>query len=80
MNSYCPECREWLVEYLIEQGVALACPLCSKIYNVAVYMAESPAFPYEVRQDAEGISDLAKGIGLIALLAAIFDRPKRRRR
>jgi len=80
MNGYCPHCGEWLVEQLIEQAVALACPLCLRIYHVAEYVAESPAFPYEVRQDAEEISDLAKGIGLIALLAAIFDRPKRWRR
>jgi len=80
-DSYCPHCGEWLVEQLIEQTVALACPLCSRVYHIAEYVAESPAFPYEVRQEAGDLADLAKGIGLIVALAAIFDdRPRRRRR
>jgi DNA-directed RNA polymerase subunit M/transcription elongation factor TFIIS len=61
MSSYCPHCGEWLVEQLIEQAVALTCPLCSKIYHVAEYVAESSAFPYEVGQEAGGLADLAKG-------------------
>jgi len=73
MNSYCPQCGEWLVEHLIDRGVALACPLCSTVYHVAEFVAESPAFPSEVRQEAGGLAGLAKGIGLIMLLAAIFD-------
>lgn len=79
-DSYCSQCEEWLVKQFIEQGIARACPLCSQIYHVAEYIAESPVFPYEVRQGAEGLSDLAKGIGVIALLVMVFDQPKRRRR
>ena len=84
MNNHCPQCRVQLLEYLLEQGIALACPSCRRIYRIAEYVAQSPAFPDEVRQEAKGVSKLAWDIGLIALgvvvLAAIFDQPKRRRR
>jgi uncharacterized protein YbaR (Trm112 family) len=84
MLSHCPQCRVQLLQYLVEQGIALACPTCRKIYRIAEYVAGSPAFPDEVRREAKGLSKLAWDIGLIVLggvvLAAIFDQRKRRRR
>jgi hypothetical protein len=84
-HTHCPQCRVQLLQYLLERGIALACPACLQIYHFAEYVAQSPAFPQEVRRGAKEVSNLAWGIGLLAvggvLLAAIFDdRPKRRRR
>jgi len=83
-HTHCPQCRVQLVEHVIEQGIAHVCPICRQVYRVADYVARSPAFPNNVRREAREIANLAWGIGLIAigglLLAAIFDRPKRRRR
>jgi len=73
INDHCPGCQERLVEELVERGVALVCPLCSTIYHVAEFVAESPAFPYEVRESAGKLSDAAFGIGLLILLANFFD-------
>jgi hypothetical protein len=72
-DSYCPQCGERLVEHLIERGVALACPICASIYHVAEFVADSPAFPHEVREGAGKLSDAAFGIGLLMLLAKVFD-------
>jgi len=72
-DSYCPHCVEQLVERLVERGVARVCPLCSAVYHVAEFVAESPAFPYEVREGAGKLSDAAFGIGLLILLANFFD-------
>jgi len=67
----------------IDQSTARACPLCLQIYHITDYVAQSPAFPSEVRHEAKKVSKLARDIGLIALaasvLAVIFDQPKRRR-
>ena len=83
-RTHCPQCRVHLVEYVIEQGIARACPICRQIYRIADYVSQSSTFPDNVRREAREIANLAWGIGLIALggvlLATIFDRPKRRRR
>jgi uncharacterized protein YbaR (Trm112 family) len=82
-HTYCPQCQAQLLEYLVEQGIALACPVCRKIYRITEYVARSPAFPNNVRREAREIANLAWAIGLLALggilLAAIFDGHKRRR-
>ncbi|MCI0390961.1 MAG: hypothetical protein MOB07_19625 [Acidobacteria bacterium] len=83
MNDHCPMCRQQLVEYLLERGVSIACPLCWQVYHYAEYVADSPAVPIDIRQQAKDVARLAWGIGLAALagvaLAAIFDRSKRGR-
>lgn len=84
VHTHCSRCRVQLVEYVIEQGIARVCPICRQVYRIADYVAQSPTFPDKVRREAREIANLAWGIGLIALggvlLAAIFDRSKRRRR
>jgi hypothetical protein len=82
-HTHCPQCQVRLLEYLIEQGIALACPICRQVYRIAAYVAKSPTFSDKVRREAREIANLAWGIGLFALggvlLAAIFGRSKRRR-
>lgn len=82
-HTYCPQCQGQLLQYLLGRGIALACPACLQIYHFAEYVAQSPAFPQEVRRGAKEVSNLAWGIGLLAvggvLLAAIFNQPNRRR-
>jgi hypothetical protein len=83
MDGYCPQCREQLLEEILDHGIALACPLCSKVYHFAEFVALSPAFPQEVREEAADVSNAAWGIGLIVLgavvVGAIFDQPNQRR-
>jgi hypothetical protein len=64
----CQQCDQPLVEYLLDYGIGLVCPLCKQVGHVADFVANSPAFPPQFRNEAQDVGAVARGLGLTLLL------------
>lgn len=79
---HCPQCESQLIQFAINYGVGLACPLCKQAYTIADYVAHSSTFSPETQVEAEKVGEFFRMIGLVMFGIKVIDllsKPKKRR-
>lgn len=84
IHRICPQCEQPFVEQLWSYAIGAVCPPCLRAYNVADFVANSPAFSQEIQQEVEEFKASVWNLGMVVLglaaAVAIFDKPRTRRR